>query len=282
MGYAGTMPNPAHRALLVAFRRRLHRWSLHSALLLACALPGTANAQTPDSVPNDPARDAYLDETARRLVLGARHARNTARLGIDSYTALIRERMGFEAPALRRDRPLVSGERAVRVRWSRTEPSIVHVLGARFRRAGVAPDHLPDFFPGLQAERFAADPFGDPFAFGLGPPVAAGLETAAVAVRSPLEPGSERHYQFRSGDTIQVQLEGGRSVDAVAVTVIPRYRSIRLVAAMLWIGTESGDLVRVAYRPAKRIDREVSGRLREGGSWRPRVWIAANGRVPGA
>ena len=71
------------------------------ALLLAATLPGAATtlpgpatAQPPDTLPPDPARDAYLDETARRLVLGTKAARDTARLAIDSYTALIRERVG--------------------------------------------------------------------------------------------------------------------------------------------------------------------------------------------
>ena len=128
------------------------------SVLLAAALHGTLVAQPPDSLP-DPGRDAYLDETARRLVLGAKAARDTARLGIDSYTALIRERVGIEAPSFRRDRPWVSGERAIRVRWSRREPAVAHVLGARFRHPGTAPGDS-EFFTGLRTERFAADPLG--------------------------------------------------------------------------------------------------------------------------
>lgn len=40
-------------------------------LLLAAALHGSALGQTPDTLPPDSARDAYLDETARRLVHSA-------------------------------------------------------------------------------------------------------------------------------------------------------------------------------------------------------------------
>jgi len=63
------------------------------AILLAVTPQGTASAQTQDSLPSntpasDPAADAYLDETARRLVLGLKAARDTARLTIDAYTAL--------------------------------------------------------------------------------------------------------------------------------------------------------------------------------------------------
>ena len=87
-------------------------------VLLAASLYGTASAQTLDSLASDtpgpdPARDAYLDETARQLMLGLRAARDTARLTIDSYTALVRERLGAEVPTLRRNRPFMHGERTV-------------------------------------------------------------------------------------------------------------------------------------------------------------------------
>ncbi len=223
-------------------------------LLVAAALHGTASAQIPDTLPLDP----YLDETARRLMLGAKAARDTSRLAIDAYTAVIRERMAMEAPSLRRDRPWVSGERAVRVRWSRTEPNIVRVLGARFRRPGHGPGDT-EFFPGMRAERFAADPVGDPFTFGIA--MFAGPGDAAIMMRSPLDPESERYYQYRSGDTLTLGLEGGEVVRAVAVTAIPRYRSIRLVSAIIWIEPESHAIARVAYRLAKKMDREMSWRV---------------------
>ena len=231
-------------------------------LLLASAPHAALAAQTPDALPPGPARGAYLDETARRLVTGAKAARDTARLGIDSYTALIRERVGVEAPSLRRDRPWMHGERAIRVRWSRTEPDVAHVLGARFRHPGSAPGRS-QFFPGLRTERFAADPLADPFVFGSA--VFMRPRAADFLTLSPLRPDSERHYRFRSGDTISVRFGDGRAVRAVAVAVIPRYRSVRLVSAIMWIDPESFRLVRVAFRLAKKIDREMSWRWAGGG-----------------
>ena len=242
-------------------------------MILACTSPGHALAQPPDPGAASPAQDAYLDETAHHLVLGARHARDTAQLAIGTYTALIRERVGMVFPTFQRDRPWVNGERVARVRWSRDEPGEVHVLDARFRRNGLAPGRLGRAFPELHAQHFAADPYGNPFVYGLGPPIGASLGTAAINVRDPLGADAERYYQFRSGDTTQVQLDGGRTVEAVPVTVVPRYRSIRLVAAILWIDPASMALVRVAYRPAKRVDREMRGRAVHGGKWQPRVWI---------
>ncbi|WP_419860872.1 hypothetical protein [Candidatus Palauibacter sp.] len=242
-------------------------------VLLAASLYGTASAQTLDSLASntpgpDPARDAYLDETARQLMLGLRAARDTARLTIDSYTALVRERLGAEVPTLRRNRPFMHGERTVRVRWSRDEPAVVHVLGARSRTPLFDPGDS-EFFAGLRTERFGADPLGDPFTFGFSV-----FEFPQTATRSPLEPGSERYYQFRSGDTTSVRLSNGRVLRAVAVTAVPRYPSIRLVSAIMWIDAESFGLARVAYRLAKPIDRELTWRLRSDGRWSfPRAYI---------
>ena len=153
----------------------------------------------------------------------------------------------------------------------------MHILQARFHRTGPAPGRLRRAFPELQSQHLAADPYGDPFVYGLGPPIGAALGTAAAGVRDPLGADAGRYYQFRSGDTAQVRLDGGRTVETVPVTVIPRYRSIRLVAAILWIDPASMALVRVAYRPAKRVDREMRGRLRHDGEWQPRVWIDGGG-----
>lgn len=244
------------------------------AILLAAVAQGTASAQAPDSLPArdvfpDPAEHAYLDETARRLVLGLKAARDTARLTIDAYTALIRERMGSEVPSYERNRPSVHGERTARVRWSRDEPAVVHVLAARSRMPIFDPDDS-DFFDGLRAERFAADPLGDPFKFG--------FMEAEVITRSPLAPAAERYYQFRSGDTVAVRLSNGSTLRAVAVTVIPRYSSIRLVSAIMWIDTESFGLARVAYRLAKPVDREMNWQLRNGGRWTLGLYIDGGSR----
>ena len=244
---------------------------------MAVALHGTVAAQTPDTLAPgtlllpDSAHAAYLDDTARRLVLGAKAARDTARLAIDAYTALIRERIGLEAPSFRRDRPLVHGERAVRIRWSRQEPDVAHVLGSRvrFQTGGLGES---DSVEGLGAERFAADPLGDPFTFGFAVFEADGSE---ATTRSPLAPGAERHYQFRSGDTVSVQLGDGGTLRAVAVTAVPRYASIRLVSAIMWIDPESLGIARVAYRLAKKVDREFSWQLRRDGRWSPGLFVDA-------
>jgi len=219
----------------------------------AAAAPTTA-APTTAQRPAETPPDTYLDETARRLMLGARAARDTARLAIDSYTALVRERLGVSLSVSRRDRRLANGESVTRIRWSRSGPEIVHVLGSRFRLTGF---HIDDGF-GQVAVRHAANPLQDPFVFGF---AVLGADSVAAAVRSPLDADAGSFYQFQSGDTIVVQLPSGRSVRAVSVTAIPRFRSVQLVAAVLWIETESFGLARVAYRPAKRLESDFGLQL---------------------
>ncbi len=220
-------------------------------------LTATLNTATPTAAQRsaETPPDTYLDETARHLILGARAARDTARLAIDSYTALVRERLGVSLSVSRRDRRLANGESVTRIRWSRSEPEIVHVLGSRFRFTGL---HVDDSF-GQVAFRHAANPLQDPFVFGF---AVLGADSVAAAVRSPLDADAGSFYQFQSGDTIVVQLPSGRSVRAVSVTAIPRFRSVQLVAAVLWIETESFGLARVAYRPAKRFESEFGLQLR--------------------
>ncbi|MCY3612033.1 MAG: hypothetical protein OXH51_10915 [Gemmatimonadetes bacterium] len=230
---------------------RLLATTLVAAALLLTATPASAAAQRPAETPPN----TYLDETARHLMLGARAARDTARIAIDSYTALVRERLGVSLSVSRRDRRLANGESVARIRWSRSEPEIVHVLGSRFRFTGF---QAGDGF-GQVAVRHAANPLQDPFVFGF---AVLGADSVAAAVRSPLDADAGSFYQFQSGDTIVVQLPSGSSVRAVSVTAIPRFRSVHLVAAVMWIETESFGLARVAYRPGQRLDSEFGLQLR--------------------
>lgn len=199
----------------------------------------------------------YLDETARRLMEGARAARDSALSEIESYTATIRERNSVEFSMLVRDRPIWRQESATRVRWSRNEPTVIRVLGSRMEIGG---QRFRPSRPEGVAARFAADPLRDPFGlFVLSGMGAHAEESWFVPSVTPLDDDAERFYQFRSGDTISVHFPGG-SVQAVSVTVHPRAQQLGLVFAVLWIEPETFGVVRTIYRPARPIDSEVSFR----------------------
>ncbi len=178
-------------------------------VVFATSLPRAGAAQSLGTDLADSVASAYLDEVAARLIPGAKNARNTAQLAIDSYTALVRERIAFEMPSLRRRGPLVNGEYAFRVRWSRDEPTVVRTLGSRVQFLGSPREARPDPFPLLTAG-LTADPLRDPFALGLYGHF--GAQQAQSLALTPLDPDSDRYYEYRSGDTITVGLYGGRSI----------------------------------------------------------------------
>jgi len=250
-------------------RQILRAGSLRSAVVPAAVLLATLPATPPHPALAQPPEtgapgDAYLDETARRLVPGARNALAATRQAVNTHSGTVRERLSFDAPTSRRDRPWMRGERVLSARWSRSAPATHDLIEEHFRHPGIGPGK-PRYFRGLRADHLPVDPLADPFSLGLAPFM--GAAAAASAVHSPVGPDAERYYQFRSSDTTSLQLGDGQTIRAVAVTAIPRYRSIRLVAAIMWIDPETHALVRTAYRPAKRIDHEITGVLREAGGW---------------
>ena len=108
-----------------------------------------------ESVGAAAASEAYLDETARRLMVGARAARDAALSDIASYTAVVRERNSFEFSMLVRDRPILRRESATRVRWSRDEPRLCGCWDPAWKSAGSAsspagPKGLPHALPPIR------------------------------------------------------------------------------------------------------------------------------------
>lgn len=249
--------------------------TMGGACLMAAVIARPVAAQLPDVERADEtaAEQAYLDETARHLMDGARASRDSALSDIESYTALVRERGSAEMSVLVRDRPVYRFETATRVRWSRDGPTVLRVLGSRM---GIGGQRLRPRQPEGIAARFAADPLLDPF--GLYIVSGFGSESRKswfVPSVTPLDDDAERFYQFRSGDTISVTLAGGRSVRAVAVTASPRFRDLGLVFAVMWIEPETFGLVRTIYRPAKPMESEVSFRF--GGEWDGGIGVVVEG-----
>ena len=209
------------------------------------------------------AEDAYLDAVARRLVEGAKARRDDS--GPASYTARLHERQVFEMVTERRAHLLRDYRYAARVRWSR-EGAAVRLEGhwSRYPRWGP-----PDSLFARRAVDRPPEPGRNPFRFGLRQLATLGvLDSADMAsIVAPLDPGAERFYRYRSGDTLSVTLPGGEVVRTVVVEAMPRYRSIRFMASLIWIEPETHGVARVAFRPAKPIDREATFRLRDADGW---------------
>ncbi len=214
----------------------------------------------------------YLDSTAERLVEGLIKARR-GYPAIDAYTATVRERMRVDIATRGRNRKLLGGEFAARVRWSRDGRTLVKVLGSRFRTPSTGPAGQPELLLGSSVRRM--NPLRDPFRESLLP-----VDTQTGQIESPLGEARKRYYQYRTSDSLTIALMDGRTVTAIKVEALPRLYSIHLVKAMLWIDAESHDLVRVAWRLAKAADSELKWGLRREGSFQVGLWLPKRDSTP--
>lgn len=233
---------------------------------LAALLPTAAAlaAQQPD-VP----ADTFADPAARELLGRARSARGAMLVGLESYEGLLREHMyvGLTALSFRRERALFEQERVARLRWEADGERAIQWLGARraipvvgadTRRDRVAADgriggagrnmrddlreDLPrELLEDAELPNFAFDPAGERLTFG---------NDWAL---HPLADTALAHYRYASGDTLRLSLPDRRIV-LYEIRVEPRRADFHLVAGSLWFDSESAELVRASYRPARAFD----------------------------
>ena len=203
-------------------------------------------------------QEAFLDHVARTLVEGARAARDSASLG--SYTARLHERQLVQFIGQRSSHVVQDYRQSLRFRWSREDAGVIRLDNYWARHRALA-DNPVSVVGALSAVQQGLDPWQTPFryAFAMLPDVYDRADPDRHQTRfvSPLGAGAERSYRYRSGDTLSVALPDGEVVRAVSVVATPRRRAVRFFSAILWIDAESFGLVRIALRPAKRIDQEL-------------------------
>lgn len=202
--------------------------------------------------------DAYLDDVARTLVEGTRAARDSASLG--SYTARVHERQLVTLVGRRSSHVVQDYRQSLRFRWSRDDAGVIRLDNYWARHRALAGD--PSSSLGvLPAAQRGLDPWQSPFRYALAmlPDVYNSTDQNRRHTRfvSPLDSDAERFYRYRSGDTVSVVLPDGKAVLAVSVAATPRRRAARFLSALMWIDAESHGLVRIALRPAKRINQEL-------------------------
>ena len=194
---------------------------------------------------------AYLDPGARQLVQHARERRATAQLTIAGYHALVVQRMSFGLRALRRDRLLYRQEVSARVAWNRGAQDTITMLGAREGiPIAITHDQVPEDLR-EDAQDLAYDPSADRMVIGL---------RDSGFVYDPIAAGSEANYQFRSGDTTVITLQGGNTIRLYELQVLPRREDVHLLVGSFWIEAESYGVVRALFKPARvwDFDRDLS------------------------
>lgn len=192
--------------------------------------------------------DTYADPEVEALIRRAKAVRSRVDSSVRSLDVTFRERLyaGVSAERFRRERGLFHRERAARVRLERDGDRTVRWLGARsgtpFGEERVSLDESDFRFLRPDSDRL--------FLHG------------SWAVH-PLADSAAAHYRYRSGDTLRVQIPAlDRTVTLVEAIVEPREARFDLVAGSLWFDQETAQLVRAAYRPARRFeldDEDIEG-----------------------
>jgi hypothetical protein len=204
---------------------------------------------------------AFHDSTARHLYARARATHMAQDSAIMSYDAKVRQRMSVFASIGRLGRPRLAyrTESAARVRWQRGVGAHIDITGARsaspiigskefdktaiegeLDESGMSP--IP-YFPGSETL----------WAGGL----SARTEVDERIIVNPLATGAEAYYTYRTGDSVTFRLPDGRMVRLRELDVRPRQAMWNATVGSLWFDTETGQLVRAAYRLAGQAGAKV-------------------------
>lgn len=221
-------------------------------LFLLVLVSSPAAAQQPPSVTP---RDTFADPGARQLLERARGFRDEADSSIVSYTAVVRSRVAAGLRAALKDRTLFREEAASRVRWSRTDRTLVQPLA--FRQQTPKGVEVPESASGVAIDDLF-DPTQDRIYFGLGRRDSTHHhdDDDDIWVEHPLVEGAERFYRYQSGDTLTIRLQDGRVLRSIELRTLPRERSAHTVTGSLWIDPSTGAVAQAVYRLSRPMDLE--------------------------
>jgi hypothetical protein len=205
------------------------------------------------TVTDDTRRTAFADPEAERVLARAREARLRQESALRSYRAVTTQRMsaGLGVRRLGLEKLLVRGDNVARVAWSREGGVWVTPVGSRIQMpmAGDGADgnfveaiSVP-YFPGRESLWMPSSNFG--------------VVKADVDERDlvhPIANGAEAFYRYATGDSITITLTGGRRISLRELRITARRPQWRLFVGSFWFDTESGQLVRAAYRLAVPIE----------------------------
>ncbi len=216
--------------------------------------PGIRRAVTPELFAS-----AFKDPTAKTTLLHARAARMTQDSALVSYDAMSYQRIsaGLGFTSIGRDRLLFRHESAARVRWQQGVGVWMDAKGSRTAVPVVAHDeakkemrnemeHDPDmnasipYFPGNEP-------------FWIGGDIAKSQVDEHELVH-PIADGAEAYYTYETGDSIRFTLPNKTVIQLRELKVRPREPHWNLAVGSLWFDTNSGQLVRAAYRLSVPMD----------------------------
>ncbi len=203
-------------------------------------------------------QSAFKDPLARTTLMQARAARMRQDSALKSYDAMSYQRIsaGMGFTKLGRDRLIFRHESASRIRWQDGVGVWIDVKGRRTALPMVG---------GNEAKNEMRHEMDDPDMAGSIPyypgyePLWVGGDMARAQVDerdivNPLADGSEAYYTYETGDSVSFRLPDGKSIRLRELKVRPRQPKWNLAVGSLWFDTQSGQLVRAAYRLSVPMD----------------------------
>jgi hypothetical protein len=211
---------------------------------------GLAGQDAPAATTPADTASAFLDPAAADLLNRAREARLASDRSLLSYTAIVRSRAAAGLRMPLKDRTLFRQESAARARWSRDDQTVVQLLGGRSQSpGGVRPASGLGFgIAGL------FDPTDDRLSFGMPLMSDTARGSDDFWIEHPLGHDAERHYRYRSGDTLTIRLQEGRDIQVTQLHLVPRRDDPHTVRGILWVDLASGAVVQGAFRLARTVD----------------------------
>jgi hypothetical protein len=175
----------------------------------------------------------YADRATESLVAAARSRHLHQDSLVRGYRATVTTRLDVSAGRSRfaRQFPLIAHETRARLTWRRPNDLRLDIEGVRAAAA----------FRDLQVQTGYDRPWFVPRGLGDSIRLMGIPETAAL---HPLASGADRYYQYAIRDSVIIQLLG-RTVRAIGIEVTPAQLAPSMIAGMLWVDTETADVVRL-------------------------------------
>jgi len=189
--------------------------------------------------------------------LRARAARLTQDSSLVAYDAMAHQRIsaGLGFSKIGRDRLLFRHESAARIQWQRGVGVWMEARGSR-TAIPVAPQEAHDEIRGEMndPDMNASIPYFPGYE-----PLWIGSDMARSQVDEtelvhPIAEGAEAYYTYQTGDSISFKLPNKTVIQLRELKVRPREPKWNLAVGSLWFDTNSGQLVRAAYRLAIPMD----------------------------
>jgi hypothetical protein len=205
-------------------------------------------------VTRDVIATAFRDAPARTLFERARNARIAQDSSLRSYEAKVRQRMSVSASLTRfgREHLAFRQESAARVRWQRGIGAHIEMTGARVAAPllgmpKVDRETLEENVTGSDMSPVPYFPGSETLWIG---GLSATTEVDERQIVNPIARGAEAYYTYTTGDSVSFTLPDGRVIQLRELVVRPRAARFNLTIGSLWFDTQSGQLVRAAYRLA--------------------------------